>query len=276
MAAGSSSAHIEALLHDVHEGPTIDALPTVVHAMLDGLERGRAGVTVIRQNPHMGTQIARLRWMFPDGRTPLLLMPSDPAEYFELMSLAVAVAAGWTLPVVLTVEQELAEAIGASPPATASAVPVFDAKCRADAVPLWLTSDGAIARWQGLVCGNAEQLERSRFDACNAGDVKRDWLVVSYGYTAGAAQSAVEHARSRGLGVDHLVLQTLSPTAERAIAKAAMGKRFVVVAERNTGQMHAEIQRLCPSLPCVLVQSAIAPVRAEQVLEALLKFPRCC
>src|SRR5690349_2552837 len=106
MAASSSVEHFEALLRDVHEGPTIDALPTVVHAILDGMERGRAGVTVVRQNPQLGTQIARLRWMFPDGRTPFILMPSRPEEYFELMSLAVAVAAGWTLPVVLTVEQE--------------------------------------------------------------------------------------------------------------------------------------------------------------------------
>jgi pyruvate/2-oxoacid:ferredoxin oxidoreductase alpha subunit len=276
MAASSSAEHFEALLHDVHEGPTIDALPTVVHAILDGMERGRAGVTVVRQNPQLGTQIARLRWMFPDGRTPFILMPSRPEEYFELMSLAVAVAAGWTLPVVLTVEQELADAVSKTPPKKLNAVPIFDAKSRADAVPLWQTSDGAIRRWQGLVHGNAEKLERSRLDADNAGDVKRDWLVISYGHTAVAAQEAVGQARGKGLGVDHLVLQSLSPVTERAIAKAAMGKRFVVVAERNTGQIHADVQRLCPSLPCVLVQSAIAPVRPDQVLDALLKFPRCC
>ncbi len=251
-------------------------LVKVAAALGLNFRNGNCHVEVVRQSPQLGTQIARLRWMFTDGRTPILLMPSSPSEYFELMTFAHSIADAWNLPATIIVEDELAEEILRAPTHLPKTTRAVRAMQRADAQPLWTGLDAEIRRWENLVRGNADQLAITRIDKSPTGESKVDWLVISYGLTAVAAQAAVEQARGQGLGVDHIVLQTLSPLPERAITSAAMGKKFVVVPERNLGQLHPEIQRLCPSLPCVLVSNATAPVRTEQVLVALLKFPRCC
>lgn len=232
----------------------------------------RAGVLL--QSAAHGTQLGALRYMFADGRTPIALMPSTAAEFFELFAFADSVARLWNIPATLAVEPELlADMASAKSP---SSPPTVAGDQRAAPLPLPLGQDSELMRWQHLVRANAEKLALTRLNRQPEGDAKVDWLVVSYGVTAQAAQAAVNQAREKGLGVDHLVLQTLSPLPERAMASAAMGKRFVVVAERNFGQLHPEIQRLCPSLPCVLVSDGLSHVQPAHVLNALMRFPRCC
>ncbi len=266
----------EQLLSDVSAAASIDDLETVAKSLLADLARGLARVAFVRQNPSLGTQVARLRWMFADGRTPFVLVPSTAVELVTLARFAQRVAHDFKLPTVIALDAEVAESMNSLELSLRLHAATEPRLQRADAVPLRMGPDAALLQWQGLVCGNAEVLAKHRTDRQPAGEAKLDWLVISYGGTSIPAQAAVDQARCKNLGVDHLVLQTLSPLPERTIVAAAMGKRFVVVVERNVGQLHSEIQRLCPSLPVVLVSSAIEPVTPELVLGALLRFPRCC
>jgi 2-oxoglutarate ferredoxin oxidoreductase subunit alpha len=73
-----------------------------------------------------------------------------------------------------------------------------------------------------------------------------DTLVVSYGIVSRSAAVAIREARSRGRKVSSLVLQTLWPVPEKAIASAMAGVRKIVVPEMNLGQYRLEIERLSP------------------------------
>lgn len=74
-----------------------------------------------------------------------------------------------------------------------------------------------------------------------------EFLIVSYGVTSRSVKVAVREARERGVKVSSLVLKTLWPVPERAIARAMEGVRRVVVPEMNMGQYAIEIQRLAPA-----------------------------
>jgi 2-oxoglutarate ferredoxin oxidoreductase subunit alpha len=72
-------------------------------------------------------------------------------------------------------------------------------------------------------------------------------LVVSYGVVSRSARLAVRAARSRGRKVSSLVLQSLWPVPEEAIASAMAGVARIVVPEMNMGQYLVEIERLAPA-----------------------------
>lgn len=233
--------------------------------------RAAAAACVVQHGAN-GTQVSALRWMFPDGRTPVILMPTSVKDAEFLASAAVMLALEAGLPSVFAVEGDLLAELKAPPQAvTLASAHRFQKLDTSSNGP-----DAEVQRWESIVRGNADALALAQRDLQPAGDGKVDWLVISYGLTARAARGAVEAARQKGIGVDHLVLHTLSPLPERLIASAAMGRRYVVVAERNLGQVHREIQRLCPSHAVVLVSALSRPVESEAVLGALLKFPRCC
>ncbi len=81
----------------------------------------------------------------------------------------------------------------------------------------------------------------ARFDA----DLQpgADTLVVAYGVTARAAREAVARARRAGIAASLLVLKTLFPVPETALARALEGVRRVVVPEANLGQYVEEVRR---------------------------------
>jgi 2-oxoglutarate ferredoxin oxidoreductase subunit alpha len=79
-------------------------------------------------------------------------------------------------------------------------------------------------------------------------------LVISYGVTAGAQREAVRLARQSGRTVSSLVVQSLWPVPERAIAAALDGIDRVVVAELNQGQYLREVARLAPGREMIPVQ----------------------
>ena len=62
--------------------------------------------------------------------------------------------------------------------------------------------------------------------------------------TARSARNAVAHVRAAGGAVSLLVLKTLFPVPEAAIAAALAGVRRVVVPEMNLGQYVVEVRRL--------------------------------
>ncbi|CAG0955742.1 hypothetical protein PLCT2_00458 [Planctomycetaceae bacterium] len=269
-----------AMIHDITEDHVVQTLPASrlmveVQSLCAEQEPGQSFLMGVLSEPQDGVQLARLRYALPDGRTPVIFAPSTAPQAFETCALGLHVLSALRAPVFISLEAELENFGDLKPPAglpgsrSLKLSRKFDMKLSGDEI--------ADCRYFDLlVRENADALSRSTLDKQPKRDTSTDWLVISYGCTAHAAQEAVDAAREKGLGVDHLVLQTLSPLPERVIAAAAMGKKFVVVPERNLGQLHPEIQRLCPSLPCVLVSNATAPVRKEQVLEALLRFPRCC
>ena len=69
-------------------------------------------------------------------------------------------------------------------------------------------------------------------------------LLVAYGVTAGAQREAVRAARAAGRTVSSIVVQSLWPVPERALARAFAGVRRIVVAELNQGQYRREIERV--------------------------------
>lgn len=71
-------------------------------------------------------------------------------------------------------------------------------------------------------------------------------LIISYGVISRSASVALQEARSRGLKVSSLVLQTIWPVPTAAIRSAMEGVDKVIVPEMNLGQYRLEIERLAP------------------------------
>ncbi|MFH1754952.1 MAG: pyruvate flavodoxin/ferredoxin oxidoreductase [Candidatus Latescibacterota bacterium] len=73
-----------------------------------------------------------------------------------------------------------------------------------------------------------------------------DILVISYGIISRSVAVAVKEARSQGVKISSLVLQTIWPVPEKAIQTAMRGVKKVIVPEMNMGQYLIEIERLAP------------------------------
>jgi 2-oxoglutarate ferredoxin oxidoreductase subunit alpha len=71
-------------------------------------------------------------------------------------------------------------------------------------------------------------------------------LIISYGIISRSASVAVREARSRGIKVSSLVLQTLWPVPRGVVTSAMEKVDKVIVPEMNLGQYLIEIERLAP------------------------------
>jgi 2-oxoglutarate ferredoxin oxidoreductase subunit alpha len=71
-----------------------------------------------------------------------------------------------------------------------------------------------------------------------------DTIVVSYGVTAGAARAAVERLRAEGVSVSNVVVQSLWPIPETALATVFEGVERIVVPELNMGLYSREVERI--------------------------------
>ncbi len=69
-----------------------------------------------------------------------------------------------------------------------------------------------------------------------------DYLIVAFGSASRIAQKAMEIARSQGLKVGLFRPITLWPFPNKQIAEAAKGKRGILVAEINAGQMIQDVR----------------------------------
>jgi len=99
-----------------------------------------------------------------------------------------------------------------------------------------------IDHYAAKIEGAVDDISRVRPDLQEGADT----LVVSYGIVSRSAAVAIREARCRGRKVSSLVLQTLWPVPEKAIASAMAGVRKIVVPEMNLGQYRLEIERLSP------------------------------
>ena len=68
------------------------------------------------------------------------------------------------------------------------------------------------------------------------------WLIVAFGSAARIAEKAVEEARDEGINAGLFRPVTLWPFPDEALRRAAQGKRGVLVAEINAGQMIQDVR----------------------------------
>ncbi|MCI6472290.1 MAG: 3-methyl-2-oxobutanoate dehydrogenase subunit VorB [Bacteroidales bacterium] len=68
------------------------------------------------------------------------------------------------------------------------------------------------------------------------------WLIVAFGSAARIAEKAVEEARDEGISAGLFRPVTLWPFPDEALRRAAQGKRGVLVAEINAGQMIQDVR----------------------------------
>ncbi|MCP4769425.1 MAG: 2-oxoacid:acceptor oxidoreductase subunit alpha [Gammaproteobacteria bacterium] len=92
------------------------------------------------------------------------------------------------------------------------------------------------------------EIHRDLIDAYEAIDTEdADYLVVAFGITARAARRAIKQAREQGLKVGMFRPITLWPFPVEAFKAIIDGKRGVLVAEMNAGQLITEIERYRPA-----------------------------
>lgn len=220
-----------------------------------------------------------LRWGTSGGLPLIVLSPESVFECYTLTRAAFNLAERYRTPVILASQKEvgltretvdLEEAARVSPPVIGRAaapagqpyVPhAFSAPD--DVAPLspiggpnlvryttsmhderaWLTGDPAV------IARMMDHLRRKIDD--HADDIAlfdyqpqmgADTLVVAYGVAARSAREAVVRARDSGRAVSLLVLKSLFPVPEKAIAQALEGVERVVVPEMNLGQ-YVEVVR---------------------------------
>ena len=68
------------------------------------------------------------------------------------------------------------------------------------------------------------------------------WLIVAFGSAARIAEKAIEEARDEGIDAGLFRPVTLWPFPDEALRRAAQGKRGVLVAEINAGQMIQDVR----------------------------------
>jgi 2-oxoglutarate ferredoxin oxidoreductase subunit alpha len=83
--------------------------------------------------------------------------------------------------------------------------------------------------------------ELARYDELRVEDA--EWLIVTFGITSRAAESAVEALRSEGLAVGLISLRTLWPFPDFLIDASAARVRGMLVPELNLGQLAREVER---------------------------------
>ena len=252
-----------------------------------------------------------VRWGTSGGFPVIALAPSSVAESYALTRRAFELAERFRCPVILLTDKELnlttntvtlgeAGEAPAAPPPRAANPPRAGFRPYsyepADAVPpLVPFGDAELVRFTGSTHDErafltkdprtverlnehlAAKIERHRDELeLVAADLEAGarTLLVAYGVTAGAQRATVRAARAAGRKVSALVVQSLWPVPERALAAAFAGIERIVVAELNQGQYRREIERLAgaPGGGCEVVGIERMDGRLitpEQLLEAI-------
>jgi 2-oxoglutarate ferredoxin oxidoreductase subunit alpha len=219
-----------------------------------------------------------VRWGTSGGFPVIALAPSSVAESYALTRRAFELAERFRCPVILLTDKELnlttntvtlgeAGEAPAAPPPRAARPPRAGFRPYsyepADAVPpLVPFGDAELVRFTGSTHDErafltkdprtverlnehlAAKIERHRDELEATVDARTRDLLVAYGVTAGAQRATVRAARAAGRKVSALVVQSLWPVPERALAAAFAGIERIVVAELNQGQYRREIERL--------------------------------
>jgi 2-oxoglutarate ferredoxin oxidoreductase subunit alpha len=222
------------------------------------------------------------RWVTSGGLPVIVLSPATVAESYELTYRAFNLAEQYRVPVFLLTNKEIGmtrESVDLDaielPDLVARKRPNGDGDYlphgfdRPDEVPpvadfggeviaryttsthdkaAYLTASPAVIQemidhYTAKVEAAADDIAMVREDHQDGAEV----LIVSYGVISRSADVAVRQARAKGLKISSLVLQTLYPVPEKAIAAAMAGVTKVIVPEMNMGQYRLEVERLAPA-----------------------------
>ena len=85
-------------------------------------------------------------------------------------------------------------------------------------------------------------LFRSTFEEVETADA--EYLIVSYGGTARTAKAAIKTLRQEGIKVGLFRPITVWPFPEERLLELSKGKKDILVAELNYGQMKLEVERV--------------------------------
>ena len=229
------------------------------------------GATTVAQG-----DIQFVRWGTGGGYPVIVLAPSSVPESYGLTAKAFELAERFRCPVFLLTDKELAMTLSAVDVDEYPDVEAIDrvekdhglpyAWHPSDAVqPMRRYGDGDPFRLTGsthdegaYITKNAEKvgaLNQHLIDKIEAHrdeiemvDVDpepgADTLVISYGVTAGAARRAIARLRAEAVKASGLVVQSLWPIPETALATAFEGINRIIVPELNMGLYRREIERI--------------------------------
>jgi 2-oxoglutarate ferredoxin oxidoreductase subunit alpha len=138
--------------------------------------------------------------------------------------------------------------------------------------------DGYITTDPDLIARSQDRLQRKitaeahRFTYFEEDTVpEAQTLVIAYGVTARAAQTAIHDLRAGGRPVDLLVLKTLWPVPEALLGEKTARYDRILVVEMNLGQYVREIQRVLPGRDIRFLGQMngelIKPRQIQEVLE---------
>ena len=229
------------------------------------------GATTVAQG-----DIQFVRWGTGGGYPVIVLAPSSVPESYGLTAKAFELAERFRCPVFLLTDKELAMTLSAVDVDEYPEVGAVDRVEKDHGLPYaWHPSD-AVEPMRRYGDGDPFRLTGSTHDegayitknADKVGDLNQhlidkieahrdeiemvdadpepgaDTLVISYGVTAGAARAAIEAVRSEGIKASGLVLQSLWPIPETALAAALEGIERIIVPELNMGLYRREIERI--------------------------------
>ena len=229
------------------------------------------GATTVAQG-----DIQFVRWGTGGGYPVIVLAPSSVPESYGLTAKAFELAERFRCPVFLLTDKELAMTLSAVDVEEYPDVEAVERVEKDHGLPYaWHPSD-AVEPMRRYGDGDPFRLTGSTHDegayitksAEKVGDLNQhlidkieahrdeiemvdadpepgaDTLVISYGVTAGAARGAIARLRSEGIKASGLVVQSLWPIPESALAAAFEGINRIIVPELNMGLYRREIERI--------------------------------
>ena len=254
------------------------------------------GATTVAQG-----DIQFVRWGTAGGYPMIVLAPSSVPETYGLTAKAFELAERFRCPVFLLTDKEIAMTLSAIDVDEYPKVGVVERVEKdsglpyawepSDAVePMRRYGDGDPFRLTGsthdegaYITKSAEKVgalnqhlidkieeHRDEVELVDADpDPASDTLVISYGVTAGAARAAIAQLRSEGIPTSGLVVQSLWPIPETALAAALNGIDRVIVPELNMGLYRREIDRLAGDRQVLGVNRVDGTlITVEEVVEA--------
>ena len=255
------------------------------------------GATTVAQG-----DIQFVRWGTAGGYPMIVLAPSSVPESYGLTAKAFELAERFRCPVFLLTDKEIAMTLSAVDVDEYPEVGVVDRVEKDSGLPYaWEPSDavepmrrygeGTPFRLTGsthdegaYITKNAEKVgalnqhlidkieeHRDEIEMVDADpDPGADTLVIAYGVTAGAARAAIAQLRSGGIPTAGLVVQSIWPIPEKALAAALDGIDRVIVPELNMGLYRREIDRLAGEREILGVNRVDGTlITVEEIVEAV-------
>ncbi len=241
----------------------------IVHMQRLGPATG--GATTVAQG-----DVQFVRWGTGGGYPVIVLAPSTVPESYALTVKAFELAERFRLPVFVVSDKELGMTLSAVDVADYPAVEPVERPTRTSGLPHAFDQPGKVSpiRQYGegdpfrvtgsthdegayitklpekvaalnehLIAKIEDHLDELEFVDADL-DAGAKTLVISYGVSAGASRAAVEQSRDGGTPTSMLVVHSLWPVPERALAEAMEGIERVIVPELNMGLYRREIERI--------------------------------